>query len=234
MKSLKFLPSASIFIIAAALLYFQTNYTIPWLAENTNQEIIFYWFVIGGLGVFLPLIIYGIVILKKEGYKLNKETITIRLRFKKLDSKDWYWTLGGFVAVGLFSYLILELITLIIGEFDHSPPFMQFEPLSEGRYWLLLVWFPYWILNILGEEFIWRGVLFPKQELAFGKYTWLIHGLGWTIFHVAFGWKLLITLLPILFIQPFIAQKTKNSWPGVILHGGLNGPSFILISLGVI
>jgi membrane protease YdiL (CAAX protease family) len=95
---------------------------------------------------------------------------------------------------------------------------MVFEPLSKGRYWFLLVWLPYWILNILGEEFIWRGVMLPRQELVFGKYTWIIHGFGWGLFHIAFGLKLLITLIPLIFIQSFIVQKQKLM-DRVILHG---------------
>ena len=138
------------------------------------------------------------------------------------------------VLVGLISGLIMKRLELLIGKFDHSPAFMTFEPLTKGRYWLLLVWVPYWILNILGEEFLWRGVMLPRQEIAFGKYTWLIHGFGWGLFHIAFGWQLLITLIPLIFIQSYIVQRTKNSWIGVIMHGGLNGPSFIAICFGLI
>lgn len=128
----------------------------------------------------------------------------------------------------------MKLLYLILGNFDPSPSFMTFEPLSKGRYWLLMVWIPYWLLNILGEEFLWRGVMLPRQELVFGKYTWIIHAFGWGLFHFAFGWKLLITLIPLIFIQSFIVQKTKNSWTGVILHGRINGPSFLAIAFGLI
>jgi len=211
-----------------------TRYLIPYLSAITGLETILFWFIVGGLGIFTPLIILGILIIRSEGLSLNKETLIRRLRFHKLSKTDLVWTLIGFVAVALTSALILKLLVVIAGEFDPSPSFMSFEPLSKGRYWLLAVWLPFWILNILGEEFLWRGVLFPRQEIAFGKYTWIVHGLGWGIFHLAFGWKLLLTLTPLLFIQSFIIQKTKNSWTGVILHAGLNGPSFVAISLGLL
>jgi len=111
---------------------------------------------------------------------------------------------------------------------------MSFEPLTAGRYWLLAVWFPYWILNIMGEEILWRGVMLPRQELAFGNKTWIVHGLGWGLFHIAFGWQLLITLLPILFIQSYVVQQRKNSWIGVIVHAGINGPGFLAIAFGLL
>lgn len=110
---------------------------------------------------------------------------------------------------------------------------MSFDPLTPDRYWILLLWLPYWVLNIMGEEVLWRGVILPRQEIVFGKNARIINGLGWTIFHITFGWQLLLTMLPILFILPFVVQKTRNSWTGIVIHGVINGPSFIAIAFGV-
>jgi membrane protease YdiL (CAAX protease family) len=215
-------------------MYFLTKYLIPYLNNITGQETILFWFIVAGLGIFTPLIITAIIILKSEGFKISKSTWTGRLRFRKITKKDIIWGIAGLILVGVLSAIIMKVLELLIGKFDHSPVFMSFEPLTKGRYWLLFVWFPYWILNILGEEFLWRGVMLPRQEITFGKYAWLIHGFGWGLFHIAFGWQLLITLIPLIFIQSYIVQKTKNSWVGVIMHGGLNGPSFIAICFGLI
>ncbi len=233
-KKLGLLASFAIYIPAALLIYCLTKYLIPFLSNITGQETILFWFIVGGLGIFTPLILTGIFILRSEGYQLSKQTWIERLRFRKITKRDLIWALIGLALISVFSGIIMKILEHTIGEFDHSPAFMSFEPLSKGRYWLLIVWLPYWILNILGEEFLWRGVMMPRQEIVFGKYTWLIHGFGWGLFHIAFGWQLLITLIPILFIQSYIVQKTKNSWLGVILHGGLNGPSFIAICFGLI
>jgi hypothetical protein len=54
------------------------------------------------------------------------------------------------------------------------------------------------------------------------------------LFHIAFGWQVVLTFIPYIFIQSFIVQKIKNSWVGVIMHGGLNGPSFMAICFGLI
>jgi membrane protease YdiL (CAAX protease family) len=234
LKKLGLLGSFAIYIPAAVLMYCLTKYLIPHLSKITGQETILFWFIVAGLGIFTPLIITAIMILNFEGYKISMTTWTKRLRFRKITQKDLVWCLAGLILVGLFSGVIMKILELMVDKFDHSPAFMSFEPLTKGRYWLLLIWFPYWILNILGEEFLWRGVMLPRQEIAFGKYAWLIHGFGWGLFHIAFGWQLLITLIPLIFIQSFIVQKTKNSWIGVIMHGGLNGPSFIAICFGLI
>jgi membrane protease YdiL (CAAX protease family) len=233
-KKLGLAGSFAIYIPASVLMLCLTKYLIPYLSKVTGQETILFWFIVGGLGIFLPLIITGLLILRSEGYRISKKTLVERLRFRRITKRDILWSLAGLILVGLSSALIMKGLELLIGKFDHSPVFMSFEPLTKGRYWLLLVWFPYWILNILGEEFLWRGVMLPRQEVAFGKYTWIIHGFGWGLFHIAFGWQLMITLVPLIFIQSYIVQRTKNSWIGVIMHGGLNGPSFIAICFGLI
>jgi membrane protease YdiL (CAAX protease family) len=227
--------SFAIYIPAALLLWVMTRYLIPFLHRITGREIILFWFLVGGLGVFLPLIIIGIFILKKEGRKLSRKTWTERLRFRKVNRKDLLWSIGGILTILASTLLLMKILVLLAGgKFESSPSFMFLEPLSGGRLWILAAWLPYWIFNIMGEEFLWRGVMFPRQELAFGKYTWLVHGIGWGLFHIAFGWHLLITLIPLIFIQSFIIQKTRNSWNGVIMHATINGPSFIAIALGVL
>lgn len=233
LKKLGLLSSFSIYFAAATLMYVLTKYLIPYLSKITGQETVLFWFIVAGLGVFTPLILTGILILKSEGYSLSKSTWKERLRFRAVTKNDFKWCTIGILLVGILSVLAMKVLEYV-GKFDHTPSFMAFEPLTPGRYWLLAVWLPYWILNILGEEFLWRGVMLPRQEIAFGKNTWIIHGFGWGLFHVAFGWQLLVTLLPLIFIQSFIVQKTKNSWNGVLMHGFLNGPSFILISFGII
>jgi membrane protease YdiL (CAAX protease family) len=233
-KPLGIVASFSIYIPAAILMFVLTKYLVPYLSEITGQETILFWFIVGSFGIFTPLVITGILILKAEGYTITMNTWSGRLRFRNIAVKDLIWGISGLIIVGLLSLFIMKGLEVATGEFDHSPAFMSFEPLTKGRYWLLFIWFPYWILNILGEEFLWRGVMLPRQEIAFGKKAWVIHGVGWGLFHIAFGWQLLITLVPLIFIQSYIVQKTKNSWVGVLMHGGLNGPSFIAISLGFI
>lgn len=151
-----------------------------------------------------------------------------------MNKNDWLWGVGGLLVIGITSFLIMKTIETYVGHVNHQPPFMSFEPLTPDRVWILLLWFPYWLLNIMGEEILWRGVVLPGQENSFGEKAWILHGILWGAFHISFGWQLLLTLIPILFILPYIVQKRKNSWIGVFIHAGLNGPSFIAISFGLI
>lgn len=235
MKRIGLISSLFIFGFASLLLIIETRFLIPFLVNITQFEVVIIWFIVAGFGIFIPLLIAALLILKNEGAIFNAELWTGRLRFKKLDRIDWLTSIASIILICLLSGGIMKTISLITGSVDTSPSFMEFEPLRLGnRYWILLLWVPYWILNIMGEEILWRGVLLPRQEIAFGKSAWLLHGLFWGIFHIAFGWQLLLTLLPILFIQSYVVQKRGNSWVGVIIHAAINGPSFIAISLGLI
>ena len=233
-KGIGLLHSFLIFGIASTALVLETQFLIPFLSKRTGLEPIIFWFIVAGLGIFLPLLVLAYFILRNEGVKIGKNTWEDRLRFKKMNKTDWLWSIGSIIMIGFLSFAIIKLLEVFIGKVESQPSFMYFEPLTPDRYWILLIWFPYWLLNIMGEEILWRGVILPRQELVFRKNAWLIHGICWGIFHIAFGWQLLLTLMPILFIQSYVVQRRKNSWIGVVIHAVINGPSFIAISFGLL
>jgi len=71
MKKLGWFDSFAIYVSAALLLYLMTHFLIPYLSRLTEQEPILFWFLVAGLGVFTPLIITAIVILRQEGYRIS-------------------------------------------------------------------------------------------------------------------------------------------------------------------
>ena len=95
--------SFAIFILASIALYLETKYLIPFLSNKTGQETILFWFIVAGIGIFLPLIILAEVILKSEGYRLNKNTWNVRLRFKRMTMGDWLWSGGALLVIGILS-----------------------------------------------------------------------------------------------------------------------------------
>jgi membrane protease YdiL (CAAX protease family) len=86
--------------------------------------------------------------------------------------------------------------------------------------------------NIIGEEFWWRGYILPRHELAFGKWTWLIHGVLWAFFHV-FKWWDLLAVLAMTLPLTFMVWRLKNNTTGIIVHAVFNGMVLIPIVLGV-
>jgi len=37
------------------------------------------------------------------------------------------------------------------------------ELFAPGRYWIVAAWVPSFLINILGEEFLWHGVVLPAS-----------------------------------------------------------------------
>ncbi len=224
----------AIFGAGSALLFVGTHGLIPMLSRLTGQEPILFWFLIGGLGVFVPLLLLAVVLLHTEGTSFDRRLWTERLRFRAMNGGDWLWSLGAMLLIGALSTGLATGRGMLLGHVDQQPPFMRFEPLTPERVWLLALWLPFWVLNIMGEEILWRGVLLPRQEQTFGRWAWLVNSGGWLLFHLAFGWQLLILLLPILVIMPYVVQRRGNSWVGVLIHAGLNGAGFLAIAFGFI
>jgi membrane protease YdiL (CAAX protease family) len=67
-----------------------------------------------------------------------------------------------------------------------------------------------------------------------GGRKWILNGLLWAVFHTAIGWRLALALVPLEFIVPYIVQKRRNTWIGVLVHGVYNGIGFILVALGYV
>ena len=226
----------SLWIYGAAglLLFLITDQLIPVVHRWTSLSTLLLWFLMGGIGVFIPLIAFGCELLRRERQSSQSwRSLHDRLRLRALTRSDWCWTIGGLLTVVLLTVASRAVLSKVLGITSFHPSFLDMDSSGLDRHLILTAWIPFWIDNILGEEFLWRAVLLPRQEAALGGRAWLVNSAGWLIFHFAFGWQLLVLLLPIIFILPYIAQRTRNTWPAVIIHAGLNGPAFVAVALGL-
>jgi hypothetical protein len=227
--------TAILFGVAALLLFAVTHRVIPALTERTTIEPILLWFGAAGLGVFLPLLLFGVARLRQEGVHLqSSDTWSERLRFHRMTRADWLWTAGGALAVAILAAKSILLMKICFGYVNLQPSFLRLEPLTPDRYWVLAVWLPFFLINIVGEEFLWHGVILPRQETTLGRWAWLANGLGWLGFHVAFGPSVLFVLWPTTLIIPYIVQRRGNTWIGVLIHATLNGGGFLAIAFGLL
>lgn len=210
---------------------------VPYFHQNFGLHPALSWF-IGGLLTFFPLFLLALFLARKDGF-LTKAELSSRFRLKKMSNRDWKFALGGLLLIFIGTGLIMgisKLLHLQFGtpEIETTPSFMKFEPFQGKERLLLLVWLVMFFFNIFGEELLWRGYILPRQELALGQSAWMLNSALWFVFHVAFGIDLLILLLPILIVLPWCVQKTGNTMVGIWIHGLMNGPMFILVSLGII
>ncbi len=240
----------AIFGVSFALIYLSLYVIIPLTVQKGMNfgysYLIFFYY------PFALLLITALVLIKAEakGRKLTWAMFKNRYRLNKFDRTTVLWTTGLFV----FWFVLLIFIEPAVGKALAKIPFfapntcfppeinpnvppaapgVMFGMALHGKWWIPLIYFAGWFFNIFGEELLFRGYLLPKQEAAFGKYAWLIQGSFWGLWHFFWKWN-----FPVLFITclalSFVAQKTKNTWVGIIVHGSLNFVPLIMIIISVI
>jgi membrane protease YdiL (CAAX protease family) len=237
LKPVNIFNSALLFGIPAIWFVFICRFLVPLMHQNYGLHPALSWFV-GGLFTFVPLFFAANYMVRKDGFHTIQD-IHERLRIKKMSARDWKFTLVGLLLIFLATGIIMGISKFLhlkfgIPEIQTTPSFMKFEPFQGNERFLLLAWLVMFFFNIFGEELMWRGYILPRQELRLGKNAWILNAFLWFVFHIAFGIDLLILLIPILIVLPYAVQKTGNTLVGIWMHGLMNGPMFVLVSLGMI
>ena len=204
-----------------------------------------------GLGTPLALmLIASLVAYRHEGNAMKWDVFKNRFRLHPLSLKMWLLTSGTFIAIIIIYGISMQLNVLLLNtgiipmpaslpawlDTRNGMPSVTamdqaFGGLS-GNWPALLSFFVLLCLNIIGEEFWWRGYILPRQELAFGKWVWIIHGFLWAFFH-AFKWWDILAILPLTLILPFLVWKLKNNTIGIVLHFLVNSLGLIAILAGI-
>jgi membrane protease YdiL (CAAX protease family) len=146
---------------------------------------------------------------------------------------DWWLVACVLAFIGVATAGLYFVNASVWPRLPSYPPFLTTAALEPGQYYILLLWLPFFALNIFGEELWWRGFIQPRQEPVFRRFTWIIQGILHAAFHFSFGPGLIFILLPTVFALPWAAQRTQNTTVGIVVHAGINGPAFVAISLGV-
>ena len=180
-----------------------------------------------------------------------RDALRTRLRFPRLTFKAVLLGLGTYLAMlvvgGLFGLLARVLVQNNLIPLPTDVPLLldpratiNAETLTEfaggwlvGNWRILILFGVQLFFNIAGEELWWRGVVLPRQEVAFGRRAWLVHGLLWWGFH-AFKWWDMVTVLPIALILSYAAQRSQNNWVPTIAHLLANVLLVLLMLAGVL
>jgi len=225
--------SAVLFGAGALLLFLTTRVAVPALVSATGAETVAMWFLAASAVLFGPLLVTAALLLYRERRTGRPGSFGTRLWLHPMNGGDWLWALGGLAVVGVLTGGIAAALGAIADGSKFHPSFMAFEPLGPGRYWILGAWLPFFALNIVGEEFVWRAFMLPRQEVAFGGKAWLVNGVLWLLFHAAFPWQVLVTLVPITLILPYIVQRRRSTWVGVAIHAGFGAAGFLALAFGL-
>jgi uncharacterized protein len=184
------------------------------------------------------LFVLSMIIVGREEGDLRWATVKRRLRLNaprepttgQPRARLWLWVipfLVGVVVVELVLASALENAWESVFPFLAEPEGYSFgaiigsqEVLERlvGAWWFLALFVIFSVFNtILGEEFLFRGVLLPRMEGVFGRGSWVANSILFALYHVHLPWVIPNAVITgLLYTYP--AYRYRSTWMSIILH----------------
>jgi uncharacterized protein len=229
-----------IWALAAAPMGILGWIVLPLVAPDTGSDPLGFGvtrLVLLALGLVWLFVLSMIIVYREEG-DLRWATIKRRLRLNtprdpatgRPRARLFLWVVPFLVAVAVLELVLntpLEDAWVSLFPFLAEPQgygqdaiFGSQELLRrlEGAWWFLALFLIQAAFNtILGEEFLFRGVLLPKMEGVFGRFSWVANGVLFGLYHVHQPWGIPNSVLTgLLYTYP--AYRYKSTWMSVIIH----------------
>jgi membrane protease YdiL (CAAX protease family) len=174
------------------------------------------------IGPYVLLLVASLVAYRLEGNTLSWTALKGRFRFYRVTRSTWLIAAILLVFSLLANWLLIAIRQQIFRTADTPDMGYAINIVSDNGKWLIFLGMLAQVFfNVIGEEAWWRGYILPRQELTYGKYAWLIHGMMWTLFHV-YQWWDLVALLPICLSIAYVSQRSKSIWPALVMHFAFN------------
>ncbi|GJQ34802.1 MAG: hypothetical protein JETCAE01_08120 [Anaerolineaceae bacterium] len=191
------------------------------------------------VGLVWEFVLAMIILYREEG---NIRLGTISRRFwlnhpKSARSGEtkkalWWWLIPLTLLVAFIGMAVRPMIVgfigtafpSLIGLIDTFETKAMFDPALFDQWngawgWFGLIFVQSLFNTILGEEFLFRGVLLPKMEGAFGTWDWVANGVLFGLYHIHQPWGIPSSILTGL-LYAFSARRFRSIWFSIILHSG--------------
>ena len=199
------------------------------------------------------LFVLSMVIVRREEGDLRWATVKRRLRLNvprepttsEPRAKLWLWVVPFLVAVAVVELVLdspLQSAWVSVFPFFAEPTGSSFDAIFqsqeilarlEGAWWFFALFvFQAAFNTILGEEFLFRGVLLPKMEGVFGRWSWVANGTIFGLYHVHAPWVIPNAVLTGL-LYTFPAYRYRSTWMSIIVHSA-QSVFFAFLALGVV
>ena len=224
--------SAALFGAGALLLFLTTRVAVPALVSATGAETVVMWFLAASVVLFGPLLLGRPAAVSRTADR--KAGVMARAAVASPD--EWRrlaWAVGGFAAVGVLT----GGIGAALGALEHEsrvPSFLhgfraaRSRPLLDSR----RVAAVFCAQHPRGRVRL-AGVRAAAARGCLRGRAWLVNGILWLLFHAAFPWQVLVTLVPITLILPYIVQRRRSTWVGVAIHAGFGAAGFLVLAFGL-
>ena len=199
------------------------------------------------------LFVLSLLIVRREEGDLRWATVTRRLRLTtprdpatgEPRARLWLWVVPFLVAVTVVQLPLgapirsawVSVFPFLAEPAGYGPGaiFQSREALArlEGAWWFLALFVANAVLNtVLGEEFLFRGVLLPRMGGVFGRWSWVANGVLFGCYHLHQPWGIPTSVLTGL-LYAFPAYRFRSTWMAVVLHSAQSVYLAVLV-LGVV
>src|SRR5215203_7562271 len=72
--------------------------------------------------------------------------------------------------------------------------------------------------TVLGEELLFRGLLLPRMQGAFGRWDWVANGVLFAAYHLHMPWVIPATMLGDTFALSYPSRRYRSALIGIIVH----------------
>jgi membrane protease YdiL (CAAX protease family) len=200
------------------------------------------------------LFVLSMIIVRQEEGDLRWTTVKRRLRLNaprdpktgETRSRLWLWVIPFLIAIVVYELAFkptVDGLWVSIFPFFAEPPGYSMAAVFEsqeilgrlaGAWWFLGLYVVNAVFNtILGEEFLFRGVLLPKMEGVFGRWSWLANGVLHGFYHFHQPWGILASVVSCVFLYAFPSWRFRSTWMGIIVHS-VQSVYFAFLILGVV
>lgn len=205
------------------------------------------------VGLIWQFILSLIIVYREEG---DLRWTTIRRRLRLNTPRDphtgeprrtlWLWAIPLVILIALWGLFLgpqLSRLWTAIFPFLAEPSGFALgnalgSPAGQaqfvGAWGLLAVLAVNALFNtVLGEEFLFRGVLLPRMNAVFGRWDWLANGLLFGVYHLHQPWSMLGSMGSGAFLYALPVKRFRSTWMSIIVHSGQSVVLLFLI-LGLV
>jgi membrane protease YdiL (CAAX protease family) len=200
------------------------------------------------------LFVLSMIIVRKEEGNLRWATVKRRLWLNTpRDPKTgeprrrlWLWVIPFVIAIVVWEIALKPYVSELwvsLFPFLAEPSGYSFGAFFEsqeilqrlvGAWWFFGLFVVFAVFNsVLGEEFLFRGVLLPKMEGVFGRWSWVASGVLHAFWHVHQPWVILETVISAAFLYTFPSWRFRSTWMAVIVHS-IQNVFFLFLILGLV
>jgi len=102
-----------------------------------------------------------------------------------------------------------------------------------GAWWSLALFVVFAVVNtFLGEELLFHGVLLPRMQGVFGKWSWVANGVLFGFYHVHQPWSIAESVIGGVLFLAYPSWRFRSTWMGVVIHSA-QSVFFAFLVLGV-